>query len=229
VIQDFKQWWRIRAQTRAQMRAVQNAVKQAQMQAPVASAPPPPKREQAPSPHMAPMQKPDDDAMRVLMVCMGNVCRSPIAEGVLRAKLHAAGLGTRVLVDSAGTHGYHTQEPPDPRSIRAAAQRGYDIAGQRARPVLPEDFTRFDWLLAMDSSNLAWLQKRKPEDVQPRMDLLMAHAQNHPGVVDVPDPYYGPDAGFEVVLDYVEAACDGVVAQLRGDLQKARAAVSSGL
>jgi protein-tyrosine phosphatase len=197
MIEDFRQWW----QMRAQMRAVANAQKNLQKQAAPAAA----------------VQKPDDDALRVLMVCMGNICRSPLAEGVLRAKLQSAGLAQRVLVDSAGTHGYHTQEPPDPRSIRLAAQRGYDIAGQRARPVVPEDFTRFDWLLAMDSSNLAWLQKRKPEEVQPRMSLLMAHAPNRPGVLDVPDPYYGPDAGFEVVLDYVEDACDGVVAQLRSE------------
>jgi protein-tyrosine phosphatase len=202
MIEDFRQWW----QMRAQMRAVANAQKSLQKQAAPAAA----------------VQKPDDDALRVLMVCMGNICRSPLAEGVLRAKLQAAGLGARVVVDSAGTHGYHTLEPPDPRSIRLAAQRGYDIAGQRARPVVPEDFTRFDWLLAMDSSNLDWLRKRKPEDAQPRMDLLMSYvvqAANRPGVVDVPDPYYGPDAGFELVLDYVEGACDGVVAQLLAQLQ----------
>lgn len=158
------------------------------------------------------------DALRVLMVCMGNICRSPIAEGVLRAKLQQAGLHTRVVVDSAGTHGYHTGEAPDPRGIRAAAQRGYELANLRARPVLPEDFSRFDWLLAMDEANLAWLQRRMPEGAQARLDLLMAHASRHPGVREVPDPYYGAAAGFEHVLDLVDDACEGLVLRLSAEL-----------
>ena len=117
------------------------------------------------------------DAARVLMVCMGNICRSPMAEGVLRAKLQQAGLHTRVVVDSAGTHGYHTGEAPDPRAIRAAAQRGVDLSMLRARPVQPEDFGRFDWFLAMDQANLTWLQSRLPEGAQTRMGLLMAYAR----------------------------------------------------
>lgn len=158
------------------------------------------------------------DAVRVLMVCMGNICRSPIAEGVLRAKLQQAGLHTRVVVDSAGTHGYHTGEAPDPRAIRAAAQRGVDLSSLRARPVRPEDFSRFDWLLAMDEANLAWLQSRMPDGAHTRMGLLMEHACRHPGVHEVPDPYYGAAAGFEHVLDLVEDACDGVVARLSAEL-----------
>jgi protein-tyrosine phosphatase len=163
------------------------------------------------------------------------VCRSPIAEGVLRAKLQRAGLSGRVLVDSAGTHGYHTNEPPDPRSIKQAAQRGYNIAGQQARPVLPEDFSRFQWLLAMDNSNLSWLQKKQPTDVASpnanasRIELLMSHAKNHPGIREVPDPYYGPDAGFERVLDLVEDACDGVVARLSAELAAAAPSPKVGL
>jgi protein-tyrosine phosphatase len=199
MIEGLRQWW----QMRAQMRAVALAHKQSRAVAVAQAAAGPTE---------------DSASLRVLMVCMGNVCRSPIAEGVLRAKLHAAGLGAQVLVDSAGTHGYHTQEPPDARSIRIAAQRGYDIAGQRARPVVPEDFSRFDLLLAMDSSNLAWLQKRKPEDTQPRIELLLSHSLSRSGLTDVPDPYYGADTGFEVVMDLVEDACDGLVAQLRGEL-----------
>lgn len=158
------------------------------------------------------------DATRVLMVCMGNICRSPVAEGVLRAKLRQAGLQTRVVVDSAGTHGYHTGEPPDPRAIRSAAQRGYELADLRARPVQTEDFTRFDWLLAMDEANLAWLQSRLPEGTAPRLGLLMAHARRHTDVIEVPDPYYGAAAGFERVLDLVEDACDGLVAGLAESL-----------
>jgi protein-tyrosine phosphatase len=154
------------------------------------------------------------DALRVLMVCMGNICRSPMAEGVLRAKLQQAGLHTRVVVDSAGTHGYHTGEAPDPRAIRAAAQRGVEIATLRARPVQPDDFSRFDWLLAMDEANLDWLQRRRPEGARTRLGLLMEHARRHAAVREVPDPYYGAAAGFEHVLDLVDDACDGLVARL---------------
>ena len=152
---------------------------------------------------------------RILMVCTGNICRSPTAEGVLRAKLQQAGLGEQVRVDSAGTQGYHTAEAPDPRAIRAAAQRGYDIAGIRARPMRPEDFTRFDWLLAMDQSHLDWLLKRAPPEAAARIGLLMPLALEDLAVAEVPDPYYGGPAGFDRVLDLLEAACDGVVGRLR--------------
>jgi protein-tyrosine phosphatase len=161
---------------------------------------------------------PAPDALRVLLVCMGNICRSPMAEGVLRAKLQQAGLHTRVVVDSAGTHGYHTGEAPDPRAIRAAAQRGFELSVLRARPVQPEDFSRFDWLLAMDRANLAWLQSRLPEGAQVRIGLLMEHARGHAGVHEVPDPYYGAAAGFEHVLELVEDACDGLVGRLSAEL-----------
>jgi protein-tyrosine phosphatase len=152
--------------------------------------------------------------MRILMVCMGNICRSPTAEGVLRAKLEQAGLAGRVLVDSAGTHGYHTDEPPDPRAVRQAALRGYELGRLRARPVGPEDFLRFDWLLAMDEDNLAWLNKRAPEGNPGRIELLMPYALSYPEHRVVPDPYYGAAAGFDLVLDLVEDACDGVVRRL---------------
>ncbi len=158
------------------------------------------------------------DALRVLMVCMGNICRSPIAEGVLRAKLQQAGLHGRVVVDSAGTHGYHSGEAPDPRAIRVAAQRGIDLAKLRARPVQSDDFSRFHWLLAMDEANRSWLHSRRPEGAEPRIGLLMEHATRHPGVREVPDPYYGAAAGFEHVLDLVEDACEGLVARLSAEL-----------
>jgi len=154
-------------------------------------------------------------ALRVLMVCTGNICRSPIAEGVLRAKLDASGLGHRVEVDSAGTHGYHTSEAPDPRAIRLAAVRGYDIRKLKARPVELADFEGFDWIFALDEGHLRWLQKRVPEGATVSLKLLMAHAYQHPGTSEVPDPYYGPDAGFEHVLDLVEDACDGLLARLQ--------------
>ena len=156
-----------------------------------------------------------EPSTRVLMVCMGNICRSPTAEGVLRAKLQQAGLQASVLVDSAGTHGYHTGEPPDPRAVRHAAQRGYDIAGQHARPVAPVDFERFHWLLAMDEDNLAWLNKRAPEGHSARIELLMPYSLRHPSQRVVPDPYYGAGAGFDQVLDLIEDACDGVIRRLQ--------------
>jgi protein-tyrosine phosphatase len=124
--------------------------------------------------------------VRVLMVCTGNICRSPTAEGVLRAKLQRLGLHGRVEVDSAGTHGYHTGEPPDPRAIRHAAQRGYDISRLKARPVTDEDFARFDWVLAMDETHLLWLRKRQPPDTPARTDLLMAYARHHADVPESP-------------------------------------------
>ena len=163
----------------------------------------------------------DPHAVRVLMVCIGNICRSPTAEGVLRAKLKQAGLQGRVVVDSAGTHGYHTGEAPDPRAIRHAAKRGYDIAGLHARPVVPADFGHFHWMLAMDEANLAWLKKRLPAGATPRIELLMPFAQVRRGEQAVPDPYYGAPAGFERVLDLVEDACDGFVQALQAELGKA--------
>lgn len=161
--------------------------------------------------------------LRVLMVCMGNICRSPTAEGVLRAKLRRAGLHERIAVDSAGTYGGHAGEPPDPRAIRHAARRGYDITGLRARAVVPDDYTRFQWLVAMDDDNLAWLHKRAPDGGLANITLLMPHALRHRGERVVPDPYYGNAAGFERVLDLVEDACDGLVERLREGLAPASA------
>ena len=151
---------------------------------------------------------------RILMVCTGNICRSPTAEGVLRAKLEHAGLHGQVQVDSAGTQGYHTSEAPDARAVRAAAQRGYQIGKIRARPIRDQDFHDFDWLLAMDQSHLDWLLKRAPPDSRGRVALLMPLARVRKGVLEVPDPYYGGPPGFEHVLDLVEDASDGVVARL---------------
>jgi protein-tyrosine phosphatase len=154
---------------------------------------------------------------RVLMVCMGNICRSPTAEGVLRAKLLAAGLQHRVEVDSAGTHGYHVREAPDPRAQRHAAQRGYDLSAQRARRVAVDDFERFDHVLAMDGDNLAFLREMAPPASRARLALLMSFAPQPGAPSEVPDPYYGAAEGFERVLDLVEWACDGLVARLRQD------------
>ena len=148
---------------------------------------------------------------RVLMVCMGNICRSPTAEAVLRAL--AAQRGIAVEVDSAGTHGYHTGEPPDARAQAHGARRGYDLASLRARRAQPDDFERFDLVLAMDRDNLDHLRAICPPAGQPRLRLLMEFASRH-RVDEVPDPYYGGADGFEYVLDLIEDACDGLLAHL---------------
>jgi protein-tyrosine phosphatase len=157
--------------------------------------------------------------LRVLMVCTGNICRSPTAEGVLRDRLVRAGLAGRVVVDSAGTQGYHTGEGPDPRAVKAAAARGYDLRGLRARPMSPADFAQFDLLLAMDEDHLAWMQRKAPAGTRARMELLMPHSRRFGGERNVPDPYYGAPAGFDRVLDLVEDACDGLLAHLLAQLQ----------
>jgi protein-tyrosine phosphatase len=158
-------------------------------------------------------EAPHAHALQVLMVCTGNICRSPTAEGVLRAMLRREGLHRAVAVDSAGTHGFHVEEPPDPRAIRFAAARGYDLSRLRARPVHANDFVRFHWMLAMDEGNLAWLQRKAQTPGSPRIELL--GEAGGAAEREVPDPYYGPDAGFELVLDVVERACAGFIERLK--------------
>lgn len=148
-------------------------------------------------------------ARRLLFICMGNICRSPTAEGVMRAKLAAVGLD--VEVDSAGTHGYHVGAPPDERSQQHALRRGYDLSTLRARKLEARDFERFDLVLAMDDDNLANARRLCPPGQRHRLKLLMDYAP-HAGNPHVPDPYYGGAAGFDEVLDLVEAACDGLIA-----------------
>jgi protein-tyrosine phosphatase len=147
------------------------------------------------------------------MVCMGNICRSPTAEAVLRARAALRGLAHRVVVDSAGTHGWHAGEPPDARAQAHGARRGYDLSVLRARRVQRADFERFDLILAMDRDNLASLQALRPPDTPARVELLMRYALRE-RVDEVPDPYYGAADGFERVLDLVEDACDGLLTHL---------------
>jgi len=154
----------------------------------------------------------------VLMVCMGNICRSPTAEGVLRQRLAKAGLADAVKVDSAGTYGGHAGEPPDARMQRHAAQRGIHLAGLRARQVTAEDFHRFPLILAMDDQNLDALSRLQPPGT-PAPRLLMSFARNTDAPREVPDPYYGGPEGFERVLDLVEDGCDGLLDHLRTALQ----------
>lgn len=159
-----------------------------------------------------------EPVLRVLMVCSGNICRSPTAEGVLRAKLERAGLADRIAVDSAGTQGLHAREPPDPRAQSHARARGYDLSVLRARKIVAEDFLRFHHILAMDEGHLSWLNDKAPPDSRARVGLIMASARRHPSRSEVPDPYYGSDRDFELVLDLVEDACDGLVDTLQREL-----------
>jgi protein-tyrosine phosphatase len=147
---------------------------------------------------------------KVLFVCMGNICRSPTAEGVFSDMVEQAGLDELVLVDSAGTHAYHIGEAPDPRTRAAAKKRGYDLSELRARQIAPDDFAKFDMILAMDWDNHALLQQMCPKPYQHKLQLLMRYATEHDEAT-VPDPYYGGPEGFETVISYVEDACAGLL------------------
>jgi protein-tyrosine phosphatase len=151
---------------------------------------------------------------RVLFVCLGNICRSPTAEGVLRhlAALEAPGL--ELEIDSAGTADYHIGAPPDPRSQRAALKRGIDISGLRARQVTQDDFQRFDLILAMDRENLRELGALQPRGSRATLKLFLEYAPQL-NVRDVPDPYYRDAAAFEEVLDLAAVASRGLLASLR--------------
>jgi len=152
------------------------------------------------------------------MVCTGNICRSPTAEGVLRRKLADAGLGERVEVQSAGTVDYHAGSPPDHRAQQSALRRGYDLSRQRARQLRPEDFERFDLLVGMDHDHVQRMVDMCPGPLAGRIHLLLDFASPRRKGMDVPDPYYGSPAGFERVLDLVEEACDGLVRDLAARL-----------
>jgi len=158
--------------------------------------------------------------MKILFVCLGNICRSPTAEGVLRTLAAREAPELAIEVDSAGTAGYHVGEPPDARTRAAAARRGYRLDSLRARVVEPADFERFDLILAMDQENLRVLQRRAPAQAHERLRLFLEFAPQR-DVREVPDPYYGGPNGFEEVLDLVEEAARGLLAHLR---QRARAA-----
>lgn len=149
-------------------------------------------------------------ATRVLFVCMGNICRSPTAEGVFRHLVGQQGLSAEIIIDSAGTHDYHVGDPPDARSQAAAARRGYDLSTLRARQVARDDFRAFDYILAMDETNLRQLRQQCPEDCRDRLKLFLEFADDG-AVREVPDPYYGGAQGFEQVLDLVEQAARGLL------------------
>lgn len=151
--------------------------------------------------------------MRILFVCMGNICRSPTAEGVFRRVLQARAPHLEIEIDSAGTHDYHVGHPPDRRAIEAASRRGIDLSALRARCVVERDFEGYDLILVMDEENLEELHRRAPATYRERIRLVMDYA---PAATSrrVPDPYYGGALGFEEVLDLLEEAAEGLLEEL---------------
>lgn len=156
--------------------------------------------------------------MKVLFVCMGNICRSPTAEAVLRKLVEDGPLAGKVDIDSAGTHGYHDGAPPDPRAVAHAAKRGYDLTPLRAREVSPSDFERFDYVIAMDETNRRHLQSICPTRLQNKIELLLDYG-GEADEYEVPDPYQGKPQDFEVALDLIEAGCEGLAEYLHDQLR----------
>src|SRR5690606_26752223 len=153
------------------------------------------------------------EPLRLLVVCLGNICRSPLAEGLLRHHLEQAGLGHRVELDSAGTSGWHIGNPPDPRTVRNALGHGLDLRGLRARQLRAADYHHFDWLLCADASNLADVRARAAADATARSALLLEWAGLGQGA-EIPDPYTGGPEAFEHVFGLVDAAARRIVARL---------------
>jgi len=159
------------------------------------------------------------EQVAVLFVCMGNICRSPSAEGVMRKMIAdfcaETGADLDLIMDSAGTHAYHVGETPDERAVVAARQRGVDISTLRARAVTEDDFLRFDYIMAMDRANLASLKSLQPAGSRAQVDMFLDYCDGRKGE-DVPDPYYGGETGFERVLDLLEEASLALLKSLHG-------------
>ena len=151
---------------------------------------------------------------RILFVCLGNICRSPTAEGVLRDLVRKADPALQVDIDSAGTAGYHIGAAPDLRSQSAALRRGIDISDLRARQIARRDFTAFDYILAMERDNLRDLEAKRPRNSTAKLRLFLEYAPQT-GRLEIPDPYYGGGADFELVLDLCDAAARGLIAALQ--------------
>ena len=161
----------------------------------------------------------------ILFVCLGNICRSPLAEGIFRNVMEAAGQGDEFLVDSAGTGGWHIGDPPDRRAIAVAGRHGVDIARLRGRKVSAADFTRFDLIVAMDKANLATLKALAPADARDRIHLFAMLAE---GVMaDVPDPYYGDERDFEAVYRQIYRGCSSIAARPWDELSSKSGKTSS--
>ncbi|MCW8852723.1 MAG: low molecular weight phosphotyrosine protein phosphatase [Gammaproteobacteria bacterium] len=151
--------------------------------------------------------------VKVLFVCMGNICRSPTAEGVFRHMVEQIDTDQQIAIDSAGTHAYHVGKPPDPRAQDAARKRNIDLSGQRARRVSSDDFIEFDYVIAMDESNRYDLLSICPSGYEDRVHMFLDFADVNES--EVPDPYYGQGRGFEIVLDLVENASEGLLKHIR--------------
>ncbi len=158
------------------------------------------------------------EVVKVLFVCMGNICRSPMAEGVFRARVAAAGYADRIEIDSAGTHAYHVGKPPDERAQAATARRRIDISGLRGRQAVAEDLVRFDYVLAMDHENDARLRAICPGGHEHKIQLFLEYASRFRERA-VPDPYYGGTSGFDRVLDLIEDAVEGLLTEIRKRLE----------
>lgn len=152
--------------------------------------------------------------INVLFVCMGNICRSPMAEGIFRREVTKAGLLDKVHIDSAGTHSYHVGSKPDQRAQNAASKRGANISGLRGRQVADADFEKYDYILAMDTANLNNLKRRAPVRFHGKLRLLLSYSRKYPNL-DVPDPYYGGLSGFEENLDMIEDAVQGLIKEIQ--------------
>jgi protein-tyrosine phosphatase len=152
-------------------------------------------------------------AIKLLLVCLGNICRSPTAHAVMRQKASHSGL--QIEIESAGTSASHRGAPPDSRSVREGAAAGYDFGGIVSRPVSDTDFAYYDLILAMDNDNLAELKRRCPAALQYKLQLFMQYHPSYPTCNEVPDPYYGGSKGFSLVLQLIEQGCDGLLAQLK--------------
>ncbi|WP_457808151.1 low molecular weight protein-tyrosine-phosphatase [Kushneria sp. EE4] len=151
---------------------------------------------------------------RVLFVCLGNICRSPMAEGIFRQMVHQSGLDARIETDSCGVGDYHVGEPPDPRAMREAQQRDVDITELRGRVVRRDDFDRFDYILCMDGDNLEALQKMAPDSGRAHVGLLMDFASEDTGT-EIGDPYFGNTDNFGRVADQITAGCQGLLERLK--------------
>jgi protein-tyrosine phosphatase len=158
-----------------------------------------------------------DKKVSVLFVCMGNICRSPTAEGIFRKVVSDAGLAEKVHIESAGTHAYHAGAPPDHRAQAAALRRGVTLTNIRARRVAAEDFAAFDYIFAMDKDNLGELLERSPEEHREKVRLFLDFAGTG-RTAEVPDPYYGGASGFELVLDMVEQASHRLLQRIQSRL-----------
>lgn len=159
------------------------------------------------------------NAIKVLFVCSGNICRSPTAEAVFRRQVEESGLQDLILAESAGTLDYHVGEAPDPRARELAKRRRYDLSRVRARQIRPQDFLEFDYLLAMDGGHLTTLRRASPPEHRHKIRLFLDYAPQLPQR-EVPDPYYGTAAGFDLVLDLVEEASRGLLASLLAELPR---------